>query len=179
MTSYSGFFLYFSFMKIRLRNLQLDDIKILTRQFNNKKIWDNISDSIPNPYTEADAEYFIKTSLKKEELFNFAILCDEKFSGIIGLKMQDDVHRKSVELGYWVGEEYWGRGIATQATGLITAWAFKHLMINRIFARIFQHNKASMRVLEKNAYVKEGVLKKAIYKNAQFLDEYIYARLKK
>ncbi len=163
---------------VQIRPLHPDDAPVLAQQFNNKKIWNHIRDAIPYPYTLADAAYFIKISEEDSSLFNFAITYNKQFCGIVGLKAQNDIHRKSVELGYWIAEEFWQKGIATQAIGLITDWAFMHLNINRIFASVFENNIASMKALEHNAYRLEGILRKAVYKNQIFLDEYRYAKLK-
>jgi len=165
-------------MKVSIRPLQLSDAAVLSQQLNNKKIWNNISNSIPYPYTLDDTEFFIKMSHEDRNLYNFAITYNENFCGVIGLKRQKDIHRKSEELGYWIAEPFWNKGIATQAIGMVTEWAFQHLKTNRIFAGVFQHNIASMKALEKNGFKKEGILKKAIYKNSKFLDEHLYAKLK-
>lgn len=103
---------------MKLRELRQADAFYLAQLANNKKVWDNVRDYFPHPYTESDAVAFLKSQNEKKQK-NFAIECDGKFCGVIGLILQKDVYRKSAELGYWVGEPYWGRGIATKAMARI------------------------------------------------------------
>ena len=162
---------------VQIRKLQLDDADVLSQLMNNIKIWNNLSDRIPFPYTRQDALAFIKLSHTDANLHNFAITYQDNFCGVIGFVRQTDIHKLSVELGYWIGEAYWHKGIATQAIHLATEWAFSNLDINRIFASVFEHNHGSMKVLLKNNYQREAILKKAVLKNGQILDEHIFAKL--
>jgi RimJ/RimL family protein N-acetyltransferase len=107
----------------------------------------------------------------------FAIDCNGELCGLIGLILQKDVYRKSAEIGYWIGEPFWGKGIATKAVELITAYAFEELKLIRIFAGAFQYNVGSMCVLANNGFLKEGILQKAIFKNGKFWNEHRYAKL--
>ena len=163
---------------VELRKLQTNDAPILAQLLNNKHIWDVMRDALPYPYTEADALHFIALSQKEQQMLNLAITYQHRFCGIIGIKRETDIHRKSVELGYWIGEDFWQKGIATQAMALMTELVFEQQAVNRIFARVFSNNPASMKVLLKNNYLLEGVFRKAIYKNGHFLDEHIYAKLR-
>ncbi len=163
--------------KIVLRSLTLADAAPLARLADNKKIWDNLRDYIPFPYRESDARAFIAHVLKEKPQQTFAIAHEGVLCGVVGLVVQQDVYRRSAEMGFWLGEPYHGRGIATRAVALITAYAFKELKLVRVFAGVFDHNTASMRVLEKNGYLKEGILRKAVYKNGRLLDEHRYAIL--
>ena len=163
---------------IALRKLQTDDAQNMAELLNNKHIWDVMRDALPYPYTEADALNFIALSHKEQQMLNLAITYQHRFCGIIGIKRETDIHRKSVELGYWIGEAFWQKGIATKAVGLMTDLVFEQQAVNRIFARVFSNNPASMKVLLKNNYLLEGVFRKAVYKNGHFLDEYIYAKLR-
>jgi len=162
---------------ISLKKLTLDDKEILAKLFNNKKIWDNIRDHIPFPYTVCDAEYFINLTLKEDKQLTFAITYNGDFCGVIGLMSQNDVHRKSMEIGFWIGEPYWGKGITSKALELTLVYAFEQFDINRIFARVFEHNKASMAVLLNNGFEQEGVLKHAVIKNNVICDEYCFGLL--
>ena len=107
----------------------------------------------------------------------FAIIYKEELCGSIGIFPMQDVYRKSAEIGYWIGEEYWGKGIAARAVEKIVQYGFENFDIVKIFAGIFSNNRASERVLEKNGFIKEAVLKKAVFKNDEFLDEHRYALL--
>ena len=163
---------------IRIRKLHLDDADILSQLMNNINIWNNLRDSIPFPYSKKDAIDFIKLSHTDENLHNFAITYHNEFCGVIGFVRQTDIHKLSVELGYWIGEPYWHKGIATYAIHLATEWAFSNLDINRIYASVFEHNQGSIKALLKNNYNQEAILKKAVLKNGKILDEYIFAKLR-
>ncbi len=163
---------------VQLNALHINDARILADLLNNKRIWNYLRDSLPYPYTIEDARHFIENLENDKQVLNLAIRYQGKFCGVIGLKRGTDIHRKSAELGYWVGEPYWRKGIATQAIALMTNKAFKDLPIHRIFARVFANNPASVKALQHNGYRQEALLKQAVYKNGLFLDEYIFAKLK-
>ena len=110
---------------------------------------------------------------------SFAIIKDySELCGLISLERQDDIHRMTAELGYWIGEPFWGNGIVTKVINLITDYGFSEMKLERIFAGVFDFNKPSMKALEKNGYKLEGVFRNAIVKNDIIRDEYIYAELK-
>ncbi len=163
---------------IELRKLKLTDKKFIAELLNNKNVWKNLTDRIPFPYKESDAEEFIKLIDRSRLNIAFAIIYNEKFVGTIGLIKQKDVRRKSAELGYWIGEPFWNKGIATEAVQLITEYGFNKLDIFRIFASVYEYNVASMKVLKKNGFVKEGILRKSVFKNNKLWDEHIYGKLK-
>ncbi len=163
--------------KIKIRPLKLSDKTELAKLANNKNIWDNLRDYIPFPYKESDAEFFIDLTNKEEPKQTFGIQYNGKLSGIIGLVIQNDVYKKSAEIGYWIGEPFWGNGIATKAVELITEYGFDKLNLNRIYTGVFEYNVASMKVLEKNGYEKEGVFKNAILKNDKVSDEHRFFKL--
>lgn len=162
---------------IKIRPLKLSDKTELTKLANNKKIWDNLRDYIPFPYEKSDAEFFIDLTNKEEPKQTFGIQFNGKLSGIIGLVIQNDVYKKSAEIGYWIGEPFWGNGIATKAVELITEYGFDKLDLNRIYTGVFEYNEASMKVLEKNGYQKEGIFKNAILKNDKICDEHRFFKL--
>ncbi|AWV99083.1 GNAT family N-acetyltransferase [Arcticibacterium luteifluviistationis] len=164
-------------MKIEIRPLEPTDVSNLAALANNQKIWEDVRDYFPFPYTEKDAEWFINHSLEMTVNENFAITYNGDFCGVISANIQTDVYRKSAEMGYWIGEPFWGKGIATEAVKLIITYAFENLGVNRIFSSVFEYNLASMKVLEKNGFVKEGVFRKAIFKKEQLWDEHKYAKL--
>ena len=163
--------------KIKIRPLNLSDKSELAKLANNKKIWDNLRDYFPYPYNENDADFFIKLTEQENPKQNFGIEYNGKLCGVIGLIIQKDVYRKSAEIGYWIGEPYWGMGIATKAVELITVYGFNTLNLNRIYTGVFEYNTASMKVLEKNGFEKEGIFKKAVFKNEKFFDEHRYYKL--
>jgi len=157
---------------ITLRPLEKSDASALAKVANNKKIYDNVRDMFPHPYSLEDANQFIDFVQKATDTPRFAIEYQGEFAGMIGLHSQSDVYRKSLEIGYWLGEAFWGKGIATEAVKLIVDYGFKHHDINRIWAGLFEYNKATKRVLEKNGFEMEGVLKKAVFKNGEYWDEH-------
>jgi [ribosomal protein S5]-alanine N-acetyltransferase len=160
---------------LQLRQLKASDQKALAAAANNKKIWDNVRDAMPHPYSENDAMAFIKF-VKSENPNNIlAIVYENEFAGMIGLHPQKDVYRLSAELGYWIAEPFWGKGIATAAVQMMLQHGFETLKLNRIYAGIFEHNLASMRVLEKCGFEKEGISRQAIVKNNMVLDEHRFA----
>ncbi len=163
--------------KIKIRNLKLSDKAELAKLANNKNVWDNLRDYIPYPYMESDAEFFIGLTNKENPKQTFGIEYKGKLSGVIGLVVQKDVYQKSAEIGYWIGEPFWGNGIATRAVELITKYGFDTLHLNRIYTGVFEYNIASMRVLEKNGFKKEGIFKNAIIKNNKVCDEHRFYKL--
>lgn len=166
-------------MIVTIRRLELNDSTQITRLINNRKIWDNLRDFIPHPYGVADGDYFINLTQKENPPQTFGILInDTMLCGVIGLVIQKDVYRFSAEIGYWIGEEFWGKGIGTKAIKLIVDYGFNELSLNRIYSGVFEFNKPSIRILEKCNFEKEGILKKAVFKNGKFWDEHRYAILK-
>ncbi|MGI9542083.1 MAG: GNAT family N-acetyltransferase [Cyclobacteriaceae bacterium] len=163
--------------EIKLRELRPTDKSQLTFLANNKKIWDNLRDFFPHPYAESDAESFINLTTAEAPKQTFAIEHNGELCGVIGLVAQEDIYKRSAEIGYWLGEPYWGQGIATKAIELMTVYGFEELKLVRIYAGIFEYNITSMHVLEKNGYKKEGVFKKAIWKNGKIYDEHRYYKL--
>jgi RimJ/RimL family protein N-acetyltransferase len=160
---------------IALTRLDSSDIPSLADLANNKNIYDHVRDLFPHPYKESDAKSFINKTLKEIPEVTFAIKCKKELCGVIGLSPQEDVYRKSAEVGYWIGEIFWGKGIVTEALRLITKYGFEKLALIRIYTGVFEGNNASMKVLEKNGYKKEGVFVKSILKNGRILNEHRYA----
>lgn len=167
-------------MEFELRPWRMGDVPALARHANNKKIADNLRDGFPHPYTPDDAMRFISACLSDGEARNClrAISINGEAAGSIGVFLKEDVYAKSAELGYWLAEPYWGRGIMTQAVRDITAHAFAVYDIVRIFAEPFAENAASRRLLERAGFTLEGVLKQSIYKNGRIQDSCVYALLR-
>lgn len=162
-------------MEITLRPWHLDDVSDLVAIANNKNIAQFMADVFPHPYTIENGKTFIAFASSNPNSKIFAIIVNNKPVGSIGLHLQTDILKKNAEIGYWIGEAYWGKGIVTKAIPQMIDYGFKHMDIVRIFARIFGTNKASQKVVEKCGFILEGKYEKTIFKNNQFLDELIYA----
>jgi ribosomal-protein-alanine N-acetyltransferase len=156
---------------VALRRLVPADKTILAALADNRKIFDNLRDFFPHPYLEENAREFITRCQKEAPPVTFAVEYKGELTGVVGLVLQSDIYRLSAEIGYWIGEPYWGKGIATRAVKLITEYAFDKLKLVRIYSGVFHTNKASLRVLEKNGFSLEGVFKKSMIKNEKLLDE--------
>lgn len=164
--------------RILLRDWRPGDEEALARHANNRKIWINLRDRFPHPYTLADAKKWIRQTSAEVPQDQFAIVIDREAVGGIGLEIRTDVFRRSAEIGYWLGESFWGRGIATAALRAVTDYAFKTFDLCRIDAGIFEWNPASIRVLEKAGYLCEARLKKSVTKEGQTIDQLLYARVR-
>jgi len=166
-----------SFGKYIIRSWRKADAEPLQRYADNRKIWLNLRDIFPHPYTLEDARWWVAHASQQEPECSFTIATADEPIGGIGLVLGEDVNRFCAELGYWLAEPFWGRGITTDAVRTFTEWGFEHFTLNRIFATPFADNVASERVLEKAGYVCEGVLKNAVIKDGVVRDQGMYARL--
>ena len=160
-----------------LREWQQGDEHALAKYANNRKIWLNLRDLFPHPYTPDDAKWWIGHAGEKPGT-NFAIINGNEAIGGIGLVLQDDIYRRSAEIGYWLGEPFWGRGIATGALGALAKHAFAAFDLVRIYATVFEWNPASRRVLKKNGFQLEGILRKSITKDGRTIDSFFYSLLR-
>ena len=163
-----------------IKEWKIEYSKDLACALNNKKVLDNLRDGLPYPYTENDAKEFIRTMMNadKNDIFAFAIVYNGKCIGSIGAFRQSNIHFRTAEIGYYIAEKYWGKGIMTKAVQEVCGYVFDHTDIVRIYAEPFAHNVGSQRVLEKNGFICEGVLKNNAYKNGMFFDMKMYAKLK-
>ena len=168
-------------MKVSIREWKVEDKTELAENLNNLKVLDNLRDGLPYPYTEKDAEDFIRAMLSsdKDKTFAFAITLDDKVIGSIGVFRCDNIHYRTAEMGYYIGEPHWGHGYMTEAVRQICDHVFKNTDIIRIFAEPFASNIGSCRVLEKAGFTCEGILKSNAFKNGNIVDMKMYARLKK
>ena len=165
-------------MKLRLRNWRKEDIASLVKLANNKKIADNLRDQFPHPYTLQNAEEWIAMNEKRNLTTNFAIEVNGELAGSCGMMIYEDVYRLSAEIGYWIAEPFWGKGIATEAVRLLVEKIKTDFPeIVRVSAEIFEHNRASMRVLEKNEFHLESIRKKAVIKNNIIMDDHVWVKL--
>ena len=162
-------------MQFIFRPWALSDLDSLVRYANNSDIAKFMTDGFPHPYTEENGQAFIAFATKDDPIHIFAIDVAGEAVGGIGLHPQADVHRKNAELGYWLAEPFWVKGIITNAIKEIVAFGFKTYDINRIFARPFATNIGSQKVLGKAGFVLEGRFDKTFFKNGEFLDEFVYA----
>lgn len=168
-------------MKTKLRNWSMNDAQNLAKVINNKNVQNNLRDGLPYPYTIEDAKDYIGMILEAEldTSFVYAIVDEEDtILGNIGVFRQENIHYRTGEMGYFIGQPYWGKGIATQAVQDICQMVFATTDIVRIFAEPFSTNAASCRVLEKAGFCLEGVMKKNAYKNSNFLDMNLYGLIK-
>jgi RimJ/RimL family protein N-acetyltransferase len=158
----------------------MEDAADLAIALNNKQIQNNLRDGLPYPYTVADAENYIRAVLNAEtdSKYAFAIVDDNRAVGSIGVFRKENIHRRTAEMGYYVAEPYWGKGICTNAVKEICGYVFEKTDIVRIFAEPFAHNAASCRVLEKARFIFEGTLRKNAIKNDEILDMKMYSLVK-
>lgn len=162
----------------KLRGWKAGDAESLQKHADNTHISDFLLDRFPSPYTLADAVSWIELMKDQDPLLNFAIEVDGNVAGVIGLESRADVYRKTCLLGYWISQDYWGRGIMPEAVKLISNYAFADLDVIRIQAGVLSNNPKSMRVLEKVGFTKEGIMKNAVIKNSVIMDEHLYALVK-
>jgi ribosomal-protein-alanine N-acetyltransferase len=157
-----------------LRPWRAGDEAALVRHANSREIWLNLRDQFPHPYTAADAEGWIKLAAAQSRPTSLAIEVGEAAGGI-GVRLHDDVERVSAELGYWLGEAFWNRGIMSAAVSAFTRYVFQQFSLTRVFAVPYAANIASQRVLEKAGYRREGTLKRSIIKDGKVLDQALFA----
>jgi ribosomal-protein-alanine N-acetyltransferase len=158
-----------------VRSWEAGDIPSLVEQANNRKIWMNLRDRFPHPYTAADGRHHLKSVRASTPETMFAIAVDRKAVGGIGFIPQKDVERVSAEIGYWLGEAYWGRGIVTEALIAVTKYAVDQHRLTRLFALPFAFNHGSCRVLEKAGYTREARMRRSAIKDGQIIDQFLYA----
>lgn len=158
-----------------LRSWRTGDESSLVLHANNRNVWNNLRDSFPYPYTPADAERWVLLRVAERPITSFAIDVDGAAVGGIGIHPRDDVYRRSAEIGYWLGEPFWGRGIMTEAVRAVVEYGFSTFDICRIQAEVFEWNPASMRVLERVGFVCEAQMRMSIVKNGTVMDGFLYA----
>ena len=159
-----------------LRSFRLSDKYALVKYANNKKISDNLRDRFPHPYTEEGAERFINSVLADNDpVKNFIIEINGETVGAISFWPGEDVYRLSAEIGYWLGEPFWGRGIMTAVRKTVVNHIFGNFNIKKIIALPFATSEASMKALEKAGFKKEATISKGVIKNGKILDYYIYS----
>jgi RimJ/RimL family protein N-acetyltransferase len=160
-----------------VREWRDDDRDALLRFANNRRVWRNLKDRFPHPYGEAQAEAWLALGRAHPERTSWAIAVDGLAVGGIGLVPGEDIHARSAHIGYWLGEPYWGRGIMTDAVRTVSGHALTALGFMRLEAPVYEWNPASMRVLEKCGFAREGVMRKSVFKDGQLIDCMLYARV--
>jgi len=167
-------------MNVKIRKWQLSDAPGLALALNNKKILDNLRDGLPYPYTVKDAESYISFVLgaEKDSQYTWAITADDTVVGSIGVFRKDNIHKRTAEMGYYIAEPFWGKGIGTTAVKEVCRYIFDNTDIIRVFAEPFAFNAASCRILEKAGFALEGIMLKNAVKNEEVLDMKLYSLVK-
>ena len=161
-----------------IRPWRLDDAESLAKHANDRKVWLGLRDLFPHPYTIDDAHEFLQKKIIGQSATIFCIEINGAAVGGIGIHPGQDVHRHTATLGYWLGAEFWGRGIMTEAVAALTDFCFENFPLRRISAEVFANNPASARVLEKAGFILEGRLRNHVLKDGELLDSLLYARTK-
>ena len=164
---------------LELRSWQQGDEEILPRIADNRRIWRNLTNRFPHPYERENAiEWIDVANRDPDNARHFAITVNDTVVGGVGFERLKDLSARSAEIGYWIGEEFWGRGYATGALAAASAAAFEAFDFVRLQAGVLEWNPASCRVLEKVGYSLEGRLRKHIFKDGEVCDQFMYARLR-
>jgi len=158
-----------------VRSWEESDVPSLAIHANNRKIWRNLRDAFPHPYTEHNARVFIHSANEREPETYFAVAVDGEAVGSIGYTFHTDVERVSAQIGYWLAEPLWNRGIMTEALKAVTEQAIRTHGLTRLYAVPYEWNAASFRVLEKAGYVLEGRMRRSAIKDGQVIDQLMYA----
>jgi RimJ/RimL family protein N-acetyltransferase len=153
------------------------DVDDLARLADNRNVWRNLLDRFPHPYSKRDARAWVKGVTRQLPCTHFAIAADGVLAGGIGLMLQGDMRKGTAEVGYWLGEPFWGRGLMTGALDAFAFRAFGAFKLRRIYAYVLEWNPASARVLEKAGFRLEGRLRRSAFKDGAVADELLYARL--
>ncbi len=165
-------------MDIEFRPWQRGDEDSLTANANNYNIWKNVRNRMPFPYTLSDARNWISYNQYMSPVTHFAIIVDGQAVGAVGFELKEDIYCKNAEVGYWLGESFWGKGIATEALQWAVHHIFSNFDIHRIYACVFSNNISSRRVLEKAGFVLEAIHKESVLKEGLFMDECIYSLIR-
>ena len=152
------------------------DVSALVKYANNRNVWINMRDGFPFPYTQESARAFLEVVSRQDPVTFYAIATPHEAIGGIGITVNADVHRLTAEMGYWLGEPYWGKGIMTETVTRFSEYVFAQLGLVRIYAEPYAGNPSSCRVLEKAGYVLEGRVRCNVIKDGQIMDQLIYAK---
>jgi ribosomal-protein-alanine N-acetyltransferase len=160
-----------------LRLWRASDLDSLVRHANNRNVWLGLRNQFPYPYTREAGRSWLEASVAEHPPTALAIEVAGEAAGGIGVVPGRDVNSHSGEIGYWLGEPHWGQGIATAAVRGFVPWVAATFGLRRLFAEIFATNLASMRVLEKCGFEREGVLRQHALKDGRYVDQVVYGLL--
>src|SRR5215469_11067950 len=163
---------------IKVRSWRRDDLRLLVQHANNAKIAANLRDQFPHPYTRRDGIDFLEYAQTQEPECSFAIEYGGEAVGGVGFLVGRDIARMTAEMGYWLTEELWGKGIVTRVVTATSDWALENYRLTRVFAMAFAYNAASIRVLEKAGFEREGMMRRSAIKNGVVLDQILFAKVK-
>ncbi|MEM7673661.1 MAG: GNAT family protein [Verrucomicrobiota bacterium] len=158
-----------------IRKWELSDAASLSRYADDYEIWKYLRDSFPHPYTLSDAEFFL-SELAPESEYSFAIEVDGEAVGGIGGKPQDDIHAHCIEIGYWLGQKFWGRGIMSEVLAAFSNALLQDRQFTRVYALPFSTNLGSIRILENAGFYLEGITRGSAVKESVLLDQCIYVK---
>ena len=158
-----------------IRNWRYDDAAALARHANSRRVWASLRDRFPSPYTVEDADAWLRHCARTVPVTDFAIEVGGEAVGGIGVVLGTDVERVDAEMGYWLGESHWGRGLMTEAVQAFVPWALARFNLARLHANVFAFNTASARVLEKAGFTLEGRLRHSAFKDGRLIDQLLYA----
>jgi len=165
------------FENYKIREYKENDADSLTQYANNKNVSINLRDGFPYPYHKEDAKKYIQMVSEPEIKTSFAITKDNLVIGSIGFVLGKDVHRYTAELGYWLAEPFWNKGIMTHAVQHMVQYAFETHNLIRVYAEPYSSNPGSMRVLKKAGFEREGLLRASVFKDGKVLDQVLYAKI--
>jgi [ribosomal protein S5]-alanine N-acetyltransferase len=154
------------------------DKAALMKYANNRKVWLNMRDAFPHPYTDTSADSFLELVRLQNPTTFFAIATHDEAIGGIGVSLHQDVHRLTAEMGYWLAEPHWGKGVMTEAVARFSQYAFECFHLMRIYAEPYANNSSSCRVLEKAGFALEGRLRSSVIKDGEILDQFLYAQIR-
>jgi RimJ/RimL family protein N-acetyltransferase len=163
---------------ISLRSWREEDLEALVAEANSRAVWRNMIHTFPHPYTVADAESWIARCLEQEPRHDLVVARDDRLIGVCGMTIGTGVGAYTGDVGYWLGEAHWGRGIMTAAFARFLDYVWDTFDVERLQSEVFAWNPASARVLEKNGFVREGIRRRAIHKDGEFVDEIFYSLLR-
>jgi RimJ/RimL family protein N-acetyltransferase len=167
--------MHLALAKCIVRSWREEDALHLPAHANNRRIWINLRDLFPYPFTLTDADAFVRYARERQPETLFAIEVEGRAAGGIGYIVRDDIERVSAEIGYWLSEVYWNRGIATEALRAMTRYAIRRHGLTRVYAVPFASNVASCRVLDKAGYALEGRMRRSAIKDGVIIDQLLYA----
>ena len=161
-----------------IRPYVMEDADHLALYANNRRIWLNLRDGFPFPYTIANAVAFLEMVGRQNPVTYFALATPEHVIGSIGIVIGQDIHRMTAEMGYWLAEPFWGKGIMTEAVRLFSDAVLNEFGLVRVFAEPFADNQASCRILEKAGFEREGCLRRHAFKDGRFKDMILYSKIR-